>query len=62
MGASDLPLHVRQRIERRWTAQIQRLRQGQSNGSTVASAAAGESTRTNVPARSDDTVDEYWPE
>lgn len=62
MGASDLPLHVRQRIERRWTAQAQRLRQSQSSCSAVASAAQCESSKTNDPARSDDTVDEYRPE
>lgn len=27
MGASDLPLGVRQRIEQRWSAQIKRLQQ-----------------------------------
>lgn len=27
MGASDLPLGIRQRIEQRWSAQIKRLQQ-----------------------------------
>jgi hypothetical protein len=41
MGASDLPLHVRQRIESKWSARVRR--EDLQRATVVAEALAGES-------------------
>ena len=53
MGASDLPLHVRQRIESKWSAQVKRMHQ-QRDGKLPQRTADGAEVRTHVDQDADE--------